>query len=195
MTIFTDASGRGLGGYNPATGRAWRFKLPEWMAKSFHINTLEFIASLIGIWIEIIENNIDYFRILNLTDNSSAVGWLFKANFDPDLQQKHDLIARKLARILLDSETTLYPQHIPGEENIIADSLSRDFHLSHKTLEFTLSSLFPEQAPKGLKISEALPAEITSWLASLRALKTNSTESLPAPAPSKLGALLDGNDF
>ena len=192
--IYTDASGRGLGGYNPQTGQAWRFKIPEWMARSFHINTLEFMASLIGIWMEIRNNNTEYLRILNLTDNSSAVGWLFKANFEPDLQQKHDMIARKLARVLLDSETTLYPQHIPGEENLIADSFSRDIHLSPKILEFSLQSLFPKQAPKGLKILEMLPAEIISWVESLRDLQTNKMGSPPAPEPSKMGVLLAGSD-
>ena len=193
-TIYTDASGRGLGGYNPQTGIAWRYNLPEWMARSFHINTLEFMASLIGIWIEIKQNKTEYLRILNLTDNSSAVGWLFKSNFDPDFQQLHDEIARQLARLLLENETTLYPQHIPGEENIIADSLSRDFHLSPKVLASSLQSLFPTQAPKGLKISEKLPAEIISWVESLRGLQINKMGSLPAPAPSKTGASLDGSD-
>ena len=77
--IFTDACETGLGGYNPRTGKAWRYRLPEWMQKQFHINILEFIASLIGIWLKAKENKLRYQNILAKTDNNSA------SNFDPDL--------------------------------------------------------------------------------------------------------------
>ena len=133
-------------------------------------------------------------RINCLTDNSSAVGWLFKANFDPNTQQKHDVIARHMARILLDFDTALYPQHIPGDDNIIADSLSRDFHISNTNLQFMLNSLFPQKAPKQLRILQTLPREIISWLESMQDMKTSASESLPAPSPSKMGALVDGSD-
>ena len=119
---------------------------------------MEFIAATIGIWLETIFNKKnEYLRINCLTDNSSAVGWLYKANFDPNIQQKHDIIARHMATILLESETALYPQHVPGEENIVADSLSRDFHIQDKHLQLLLTSLFPKQAPKNLQILTALP--------------------------------------
>ena len=192
-TIYTDASSQGMGGYNPATGQAWRFQLQPWMKKSFHINTLEFLASTIGLWLEILNSTTEYKRILALTDNSSAVGWLYKTNFNPETQQKHDIIARKMAKLLLDSDTSIYPQHIPGESNVIADSLSRDFHLSDKTLEFALPALYNTQAPNNLKILK-LPTEITCWLESLQGTTINSMESPQAPAPSKMGALLGGND-
>ena len=192
-TIYTDASSHGMGGYNPTSGMAWRIKLSPWMQQNLHINTVEFIAATIGIWLEIIFNNdINYQRINCLSDNSSAVGWLFKANFNPNIQQKQDLVARHMARILLESETALYSQHIPGEENIIADSLSRDFHISDINLQLLLTSLFPQMAPKHLKILETLPREITSWLESLQDSRTSASESLPAPSPSKMGALVDG---
>ena len=93
-TIYTDTSSHGMGGFNPKSGLAWRIKLSPWMRKNLHINTVEFIAATIGIWIETILNKeTEYLRINCLTDNSSAVGWLFKANFNPDTHQKHDLIA------------------------------------------------------------------------------------------------------
>ena len=84
--IFTDACETGLLGYNTRTGKAWQYRLPEWMQKQFHINILEFIASLIGIWLEVKDNKLRYLNILAKTDNNSAVGWLIKSNFDPDLQ-------------------------------------------------------------------------------------------------------------
>ena len=75
-TIYTDASSQGMGGYSPRTGKAWRFRLLPWMKCQFHTNTLEFIASTIGLWLEIINNDTAYLKILCLTDSSSAVGWL-----------------------------------------------------------------------------------------------------------------------
>ena len=53
--IYTDASEHGIGGFNPEIGRGWRFQLPSW-AKGLHINMLEFMASFVGLWIEILEN-------------------------------------------------------------------------------------------------------------------------------------------
>ena len=192
--IYTDASSHGMGGYNKESGLAWRYELPKWMAHTFHINTLEFISAMIGIWIEVLNKEDDYLKINCLTDNSSAIGWLFKTNFDPNKQQKHDIIARKMAKILLDSESALRPQHIPGEENIIADSLSRDFHLSTNHLQFALKSLYPNQAQKNFKILTKLPQKIICWLESLRESKIKPEESLPAPSRSKMGVLLDGSD-
>ena len=61
--IYTDASSHGMGGYNKKTGMAWRFQLPDWMRRAFHINTLEFIAATIGIWLETMQNNEDYLKL------------------------------------------------------------------------------------------------------------------------------------
>ena len=156
---------------------AWRIKLSPWMRRNMHINTIEFTAATIGLWLEIIMNEkTEYLRINCLTDNSSAVGWLFKANFNPDTKQKHDMIARRMATVLLKSESALYPQHIPGEENIVADSLSRDFHIPDKHLQLLLTSLFPRQAPKNLTILNRLPRKITSWLESLQDSRISASE-------------------
>ena len=46
---------------------------------------------------------------------------------------------------MLESESALYSQHIKGKFNLIADSLSRDFHLSNKQLTFLLNSLYKPQ--------------------------------------------------
>ena len=99
-----------------------------------------------------------------------------------------------MARILLDSDSAPNPQHIPGDKNVIADSLSRDFHLSTSHLQLLLKSLFKSQVPKNFKILHQLPTEIISWLDSLQDLKTSAKESLPVPTRSKMGALLDGSD-
>ena len=194
-TILTDASEAGLGGFNPKTGRAWRFKLPKWMETSLHINILEFIACTIGIWLEVLEmkkSNKKFIKIRALTDNSSAVGWLYKSNFNPTTHGPHDVVARKLASILLESETSITSQHTPGKTNIVADSLSRDFHLPVNHLTFILKTLYPSQAPTNLTILETLPNEITSWISSLKDSSINHSAPPGNPDPSKTGTFFDG---
>ena len=164
------------------------------MARNVHINVKEFIATLIGIWLEITTIAISYARILCLSDNNSAVGWLQKSNFDSDKQSCHDTVVRKMTSLLLNHEVALHPQYVKGGQNIIADSLSRDFQLSDKQLCFALTSLFPKQTSKDLTLLPSLPNDITSWVESLMDGWTNRPESLLAPTPSKVGALLDGND-
>ena len=46
----------------------------------------------------------------------------------------HDTVAHSFALNFHHNISSIYSQHIPGEENIIADSLSRDFHLSDEDL-------------------------------------------------------------
>ena len=80
----SDACEYGLGGYNIYAGRAWRFQIPPECIGRAHINTLEFLASVISIWVDIINDNVcvnDCF--LSQTDSTTAAGWLKKSNF-PD---------------------------------------------------------------------------------------------------------------
>lgn len=162
--IHTDTSSHGLGGYNPSTSIGWRYQLSKKIAKHLHINVKEFVSTLIGIWLELTVTNMDYARILCLSDNNSAVGWLQKSNFDSDKQSRHDTVVMKLASLLLEHDTTMYPLYIKGDQNVISDALSRDFHLSDKKLTFALTSLFPTQPPTGLTLLPSLPNEITSWV-------------------------------
>ena len=73
-------------------------------------------------------------HILAFTDSSSALGWMQKVSFDPVNAESHNAVARWLGLKLVSNETSLYSQHIKETENIIADSLSRDFHRSYHTL-------------------------------------------------------------
>jgi len=193
--ILTDASEYGLGGYNPSSGRAWRFALPKWMHESMHINVLEFIACTIGIWSEIIfeqeKEKSKFIKIRALTDNSSAVGWLYKSSFNPKTHFLHDNVARKLATILMQTESCISSQHTPGKNNIIADSLSRDFHLEDKQLTFILKSLYPSQVNQNFKIYP-LPIEITSWISSLKAIVTKLSGPPSRPERSKTGTFFAG---
>jgi hypothetical protein len=132
------------------------------------INSLEFISSIVTIWIDILLDNIhpeDCF--LSQTDSSSAAGWLCKSNFADDRDEEIQLsTTRKLATLLIDSQCCVLSQWFLGEANNISDSLSRDFHISNSHLVAGLSTTFPEQVPFGLEIHQ-LPTEISSWVTSL----------------------------
>jgi hypothetical protein len=129
---------------------------------------LEFIACIITIWIESLNNSIEKEScILRQTDSSSAYGWLRKSNFsDTDDEIVQMTMARHLAYLLLSRESCLYSQWFAGDENQVADSLSRDFHFSDHQLTQLITSSLPEQVPFGFQI-HPLPREIISWLTSL----------------------------
>ena len=194
--LITDACEHGIGGFNIHTGQAWRYSLPAWMTESFHINLLEFIASVTAIWLELHynNNNIEHAKILALSDNTSTIGWLYKSNFNVKSHPGHDRVARKLAELLLETESSIESQHIKGTHNVIADSLSRDHHLKDTHLQFILTSLFPTQVPQNFKISSTLPIAIIQWLDSLKDISTNVEVSPPKLSRSKTGLFFDGED-
>ena len=194
IRICTDACEHGIGGWNPITKKGWRIKLPNYMLGRYHINFLEFLAAWIGVWIEMLENKQKYTRYLCLTDNSCAIGWLYKANFCPDSQKVNDVVARKMAEVLMDNECCLFSQHIKGSSNVIADALSRDHHLPDKQLTFALNAIYPKQTTKALTISPTVPNEIISFLELFKDGTINTKASLVQQTPSKLGALLAGCD-
>ncbi len=119
---------------------------------------------------------------------------LRKSNFaDRTDKQVHFSTARKLADILLTTETCLYSQWFPGEENLIADSLSRDFHISDSRLSDLLLTHFPEQAPFGLRILP-IPPEIASWLTCLLLSRPQKEPWSKEPTRSKFALGLGFND-
>jgi len=194
--LITDACEHGIGGFNIRTGFAWRYKLPLWMTNSFHINLLEFIASVVAIWLdlEFNKNKITHPKILALSDNTSTIGWLYKSNFNVKSHPGHDRVARQVAKILLENEASIESQHIKGSHNVIADSLSRDHHLKETHLKFILTSLFPSQVPQNFSILSTLPEKITSWLESLKDITINAGVSPPKHSRSKTGLFFDGED-
>ena len=164
------------------------------MIGRFHINFLEFLSAWIGIWIELLTSDEKNRRILCLTDSSSALGWLYKSNFCPESQKHNDIVARKLAQVMMEKETALYSQHIKGSSNVIADALSRDHHLSSKKLTFALNAIYKPQVQKDLTLLEQVPNEITSFLTSFKDRETKNSASPVARTLSKLGALLASDD-
>ena len=161
------------------------------MIGRFSINLLEFLASAITIHLAI-RDSPNQQKILALTDSSSALGWLYKASF-PAQKEIHDKVARWLAIDMINNNTALYSQHIRGVHNFIADSLSRDHHLTDAVLTTAFHSLLPLQTPKNFKIPP-IPNAITSWLASLSRLATKKEDLQAHRSNSKLGALIDGVD-
>jgi len=112
----SDASEFGLGGYNLISGQAWRFQLPVDLRLQTSLNSLEFLACVITIWIDILNNKINPEDcILSQSDSTSATGWLRKSNFCDEKNSQVQLVtARQLATLVLNSKTCLYSQWFPG---------------------------------------------------------------------------------
>jgi hypothetical protein len=90
-------------------------------------------------------------------------------------------MARKLAELIITSDSCLYSQWCPGDDNLIADSLSQDFHIPSPYLSYLLHSHFPLQAPFGLTILPLTP-DIISWLT---CLLRNQLHLVPLPTLSE----------
>jgi hypothetical protein len=164
----SDASEFGLGGYNITSGEAWRFEIPIDCRLRTSLNSLEFIACMITIWVDILNNKIiQEDCILSQTDSTTANGWLRKSNFSESDDEVAQLTtARQLAKLVMNSRSCLYSQWFAGGENVVSDALSRDFHLSDSSLTHLIISNISYQVPFGLKICQ-LPQEIISWLTCL----------------------------
>ena len=108
-----------IGGYS-ADGLAWRWRLPDDLIGRAHINLLEFLASVVSIWLLNIRDELPpYSCILVMDDNTTVMGWMHKSNFievdesDVDMTGKL-LTARHLASIVVESRTCIYSQWFPG---------------------------------------------------------------------------------
>ena len=169
---INDASEHGLGGY-ASHGRAWSYTLPEKLRGRAHINLLEFIAQVVSIWLDKIEGKLQPLDcLLAMGDNTASMGWLRRSNFRENDEHDNEWlakqkVARKLAEVILDSDTCLYRQWFKGEENILADSLSRDgFIFSNKAHKRFLNIAIPSQVPPNFNICP-LPKEISSFISSI----------------------------
>jgi hypothetical protein len=183
----SDASEFGLGGYNLISGRAWRFELPIDCRLRTSLNSLEFIACLINIWIDILMDDIPPEScILSQTDSSTAAGWLRKSNFTDDVNSVVQLTtARQLATLTIKANSCLYSQWFAGELNVVSDCLSRDFHLNDLDLTNLINTCIPNQIPFGFFLS-TLPTEINSWLTCLLRNQPFKEEWDKEPTRSKL---------
>jgi hypothetical protein len=187
---YSDACEWGLGGVT-MQGLAWRWLIPSHLRRRASINYLEFMAAIITVELSITYDShaSTHPHILAFTDNSSALGWMYHSTFNPVQHRHHDDMARHLARLLFNTESTLHAEHIPGDNNVVADSLSRDFHLTNSQLTSLLTTHAPpQQVPPTFQIRK-LPRKISSWASSRLELLPQTKGSEVRPAPSSLAAL------
>ena len=195
LIFIGDASEHGLGGFDN-NGRAWRYHIPEELQGRAHINLLEFLTQVVGIWLAVEEGRLQRLDcVLAMGDSTTALGWLRRANFKASDENNEDwvakqTVARKLGSISLDAEITIYKQWFKGDHNVVADSLSRDvFYLSIPAHEKFLSLTTPSQLPSNFQI-HPLPARICSFISStLRLLPVRA----PRLKPQKASELARGN--
>ena len=170
----SDSCPFGLGGYSDQ-GFAWRFEIPEELRFRASNNLLEYIASIITPWVDMLAGRLNRGDCaLSMTDSSTSAGWLRKTNFreftgvdsDPIQASVRIDTARHHATLFLENGIKEYSQWFPGQENNVADALSRDFDRSDDDLTLTLRSTCPPQLPQHFQIVQ-LPNEISSWLTSL----------------------------
>jgi hypothetical protein len=207
---WSDSCPFGLGGFL-LSGRAWRIRIPAsspLFGADIGNNVLEFLAMAVTIWLTIIECRLEGSEqdcILAIGDNTSAIGWLYKSSrLDPEspYYAPVQLIARKVARLLIGSSHCLATQHIKGEHNTVSDLLSfagdvrgykhplaLDFP-SDSTLTHRFHVHLPKLIPEDFVIS-TLPSEISSFvILALRMteLSLNPNKKKPTRSATESGA-------
>ena len=105
--VRVDACPQGMGGYGLQSGTAWRLPLPpDWIGRG-SLNYLEFLAALVGVWMEHqvgglwVEDDV----LLCQGDSSSATGWIARSSFG-DKCPLHLSVARTMARYIIGHELT-----------------------------------------------------------------------------------------
>ena len=199
--LLGDSCPSGMGGFSIRTGMAWRYQIsadefttvnsvnPEDTTpsppKPPKLNNLfEFIAIVITIWIDCLNDTINPDdAVLCLSDSSSAVGWLHKSSFS-SAKPLHRTVAQRLTEIVLQYRFALQAEHIPGSDNNVSDLLSRRFDLSDDELTSLLRSSYPNQIPSNFVI-KPLPKEVTCWLSSVAQKPPESSSENLKPATRK----------
>ena len=197
--LFTkqDASPKAMGGFT-CFGLAWRFIIHPLLVDFFHINILEFMSVVITGWCTIKALrlvNMDGWKILSQTDNTSALGWMSgSTRFDPDNLVStimREFIGRQWAKLLLQAGLSDYSQHIAGENNVIADHCSRHTNMSNSEQLYHIRQKFEHLMPDNFRFV-ALDDEISSWIVSIMD-KGIRAKGLPKAQQTKLlGALKNG---
>jgi hypothetical protein len=193
ITTFSDASEAGVGGFCPKTGVMWRHRFTEEESKAFTLNCKEYIGSAIDmdLHMEIDPDPSQFPCVLNMTDSSTAMGWLRKSNHDPEDAPVHNEVARFHADNMMLRQACNYSQHLPGVKNVVADCCSRDFHLSDEELISMLTSLHPSLNPSQFRVIP-LPQKYTSKVAAMARRWPGSKESPSRLIRSTLAAGISG---
>ena len=79
---------------------------------------------------------------------------------------KHNLVARKLARFVVKNEFSIFSKHIKGERNNVANTLSREFEHTKDNLTNYIIHSFPKQVSQNFAIID-VPQELISWTLSI----------------------------
>jgi hypothetical protein len=176
----SDACEHSIGGFSVTTGVAWQWEIPLHLRWQATLSSLEFLVAYVQLCMDIeVGKAPPGSCFLSQTDSTSTAGWLRKSNVD-DAEPLHLELARATATMTMGHESCLYSQWFAGNENDVADSLSRDHHLSDAALLALLLSSVPKQVPKDFRLCPILPdvnSKITTWLLSL----LPSTQSPMAP--------------
>jgi hypothetical protein len=122
--------------------------------------------------------------ILSLGDNTSAVGWLHKANIDEANNKALQLATTKYATLLMDHQCCLYSSHFKGKFNNVTDALSRQHNLTDSELTSFIFSQFSSQVPPTFEIVPP-PQSIVSWTTWLLQKNNEQWESKTAPNQKK----------
>eukprot|EP00956_Cyclotella_meneghiniana_P032130 scaffold86951_cov48-Cyclotella_meneghiniana.AAC.2 len=184
---ISDACETGMGGYDPLSGNMWRHEFSEIEQRAFTLNTKEFLAAQISQELTLKNDPSEFPCHLNIGDSTVAEAWMYKSNHDPEHSPIQNAIARRMASNLIERKGCNYSQHIRGEENIFADSLSRDTHLPPEELIKRFKSLTHPLKPSHMQISP-LSNQTTSWIDSLARLSPKKRELLWQHTPSTIGA-------
>jgi len=186
--LRVDACPQGLGGYSLTTGVAWRYKLPNDLIGRASLNTLEFLAAHITNAMQIEHGNIPkYSTLLTQGDSTTAAGWLGNSNFN-DGQPTCLHIARSFSRLYHRHQLINFSQWFPGDENGVADSLSRDFHITNTQLSQYFITHLPTQVPPNFTIYQ-LPRRLVSFIGTAlrRQPKTEQLQKQPKPSTQATG--------
>lgn len=172
----SDACQHGLGGWTNF-GIAWRHALPSHLLGIFSINILETIAAYwtIKLTIDIVGSC----KILAKVDSTSARYWIHRPRFHPDTAPVHDSVCRSIGTMLRNSDSAIILDHIKGETNVLADSLSRDSHIPLIHYLPLLKQHLGQILPNNFEIIEQNSPELTSFLESL-------ASTLPSIIPKQI---------
>ena len=197
---ISDSCPFGLGGFL-LSGRAWRLKIPRQnilFGVDIMNNLLEFLAMAVTIWLHCLELPSSSECILQLSDSSSALGWLHRSSRIPSDSIYYDpvqMVARKVATLIINSEHSLASQHLKGADNVVSDLLSYEADLrgsphplaSPDLSDQDLTNLFhlhlPQFIPPNFRISP-LPPEILSWTTLVLEAAESSLTRAKRPATS-----------
>ena len=139
---WLDSCPYGVGGFSDK-GFAWCFEIPADLQFCASNNLLEYIASIITPWVDMLAGRLNRGNCaLLMTDSSMSAGWLHKTNFQEIIGEDTDAVQATIRIETVHHHTTLflnagikeYSQWFPGQENIVADALLREFDCSGNEL-------------------------------------------------------------